>query len=228
MCSANFHACPGTSAPCYSNTDAAHCGPSCLDCTLNQFNASTACGGTQCANTCAGLNLGCSLTNGLVACGTWGFESNTTEGWFNDSPTAANGGASDGTFTTSSAHPFGSNYSLAIGFNGDGTNKLSVRARVHLCPNMQALNLSGRTLTAEIYLSRTTGTGLSVGREDAYFSFYNGSTMTFAGDDYDILDNGQFITATASLQNGITDIELVFGIFQPWSGTIYVDNIQIN
>lgn len=223
QCNATYHACNGAPSPCYSDTDVTHCGPGCLDC--RQPNASVACGGSQCANSCVGMTLACAPGGGKVACGSWNFDSQTTEGW-----TLSVTDASDGSFGTSTTRSLSAPSSLAIGINSDGLTggHYAVRIKVRLCASGQALALSSHNVTVPFLLVRTQGSPIASGDGRGYFGYYNGTTLTFAGGDFDFTDNGQWTSATTALQDGVTDIELVFGIQQPWRGTLYVDSVAFN
>ena len=90
----DFHPCSGTASPCFSDQDVAHCGTGCLDC--RQPNATAVCGGTRAQTPAWGRPLSCPGTAGKPNCGSWDFESGTTEGWALDVTTDGTFVASDG------------------------------------------------------------------------------------------------------------------------------------
>ena len=239
QCNTSYHGCNGSTSACYADTDVTHCGSSCLDC--NQPNATAVCNGTQCANICNGMALACSGTGGKAACGTWDFESGTTEGWIN---TSGDFGVdvSGGQFQATTAHALIGSHSLAVGHNdtpsvsaaGGGASTFSV----HLCPSGVPVSLSGKSLNYYIYLAPTTSGAFNAqfnlefymvvknGQnvlDDVYLDGgYTGMVMPFPANQWLSGSSGP-LTYTA-----VTDLEVVFQTYnQPWVGTVYFDDIRI-
>jgi hypothetical protein len=234
QCNSGNHACNGTSSPCYDDTDAAHCGSSCLDC--RQPNATPVCTGTQCANICDGATLSCPGVGGHAVCGTWTFESGTVEGWTNSSSTWSKD-ASGGMFGVSSKRAFGGTYSLAIAHNNP-TGVFAVSAiKIHLCPTGVPVDLSSKSLWFNVYFEPTVGADLDSSDSEFQFFLTNGANGVggFYLDDGMSLPPGQWLTRAASLAptgtsgtTSITDVEVVLDTSnKPWVGTLYFDNFRI-
>jgi hypothetical protein len=178
------------------------------------------------------MTLACPGGGGKPNCGSWDFESGT-DLWTLDS-TVVSVNASNGTFGVTNARAFGgSNSSLNLGFdNRNGQFSAAVAIRVRLCQSGQGLDLSGKTLSADLLLSRSSGTSLTqafVGN-DFYASYYSGSSSVGTSDfSYDLHDDGSWMPLSLSIsqQAAATDIVLVFRIDSAWVGNLYVDHIQI-
>jgi hypothetical protein len=227
QCNATFHACNGTASPCFSDQDVAHCGAGCLDC--RQPNATPVCGGNQCANACVGATLSCPGIAGKPNCGSWDFESGTAEGWTLDLTTDGSFVASDGTIASSTGRASTATHSLALGFNGDGTSKNVVRIMVPLCSGGQAIDLTNKTFSMRVSLARLSGT--TIPAHGGFGSAYWGPPMALTFIDFEFDDSGQFLSITGTFSpngaNASTYIGLMFGIDVPWTGTIYIDDIEI-
>ena len=64
------HACSGTSTPCYSNTDADHCGSSCIDCGNHEVCQSSSCVCGSGYHACSGTSTPCYSNTDVNHCGT--------------------------------------------------------------------------------------------------------------------------------------------------------------
>ncbi len=223
QCNSGNHACNGTPSPCYDDTDVAHCGPSCLDC--RQPNATAVCSGTQCANICNGTMLSCPGVGGKANCGSWSFESGTTEGWSLDRSQSSQD-ASDGTISAGTARAFTGVHALAMGFTGDGVSKYDLRVTVTLCSNGAALNLSGKTFHANLFLDRRTGSSLSSTGQTG--TVQSGPVDNLQFHDFSFDDGGQWIAIGVPVTGpATTSFEIILPITVPWSGTVYLDDVQI-
>lgn len=214
-CLPGFHACGGAASPCYRADDVQRCGASCIDC--RQPNAVATCAGTACSNTCAISTLSCPLKDGKPSCGSWDFDSATTEGWrLNPESTGHSG-----TLRTSTARKYTGSTSVAIGVRAD-TASQEVKLTVPLCLGGQATNLAPRPVSFMYYFERAAGSAPLLG--DAYVEFWNGAEYAFAGCDFPIEEN---VWAQGSC-TGITASEmgLTFRAFNPWTGTLYIDRIR--
>jgi hypothetical protein len=226
QCNTTFHACNGASAPCFSDNDATHCGPGCLDC--RQPNATAVCGGNQCANTCLGSTLACPAVAGKPNCGTWDFESGTSEGWMLDLATSGSFAASDGAITSSAARAVSGAHSLALGFSGDGQTKNDVRIVVPLCAGGQSIDMSNKSFHMYVALTRSSGTPLAAGFTSGSVQYGPPAQQGFIDYAFDN-DSGQFLSIAGSFNAGYSSsyIEMYFDISVPWTGTIYIDDIEI-
>jgi hypothetical protein len=208
---------------CAADSDATRCGGTCFDCT--QPNTRTvACVSNTCSNTCVhDLPVACSATtNGQPFCGSWDFESTTTEGWFAGSDPNL---AVLSLGTSSQAHSTGAQ-ALAVAFQGNGTMN-TARVRVKVCPNAVALN--GRTVTADMALVTSTAPGSgSPGGGAGFFVFYDASGgQTMNGDFKAEQVSGGFSQIAGTAVSNMTDMEIVFQVPHAWVGTIFIDNVVI-
>lgn len=229
-CQAGYHACNGTASPCYKNDDVQRCGASCFDC--RQANATAACsasGNPPCANTCEGTRLSCQAVDGKPACGSWDFESGTTEGWTitGPAPPWEATSALNGALTTSTTQVYSNTRSLAFEWQstgGDSTGRYMVNLAVPLCPS-GAADLAGRTFTFHYYLASRSGTATSA---PTFLQFWNGNTRTVGSCDTELVfDRWSTITCSHPDIAATTSIELVLRIFGTWRGTFYTDGITI-
>jgi len=203
--------------------DSVHCGSSCFDCRQPNANVSCAPVGSAaaCANTCVGRPLtACGVVNGEPSCGSWDFESGdpNNEGWTVDT---ALSDAVSGPIYLSTGYASKGTHSLAIPFNGDAMTTFNAAVRVTLCAGGQSIDLSGKTFQASMFLQRTTTP--SGGQTGSVFWAPNyQSSFDFSFDD----------TAPSkiafSLSGSTTYITIRFTISNPWTGTIFLDDIQIN
>jgi hypothetical protein len=222
--SSTHHACSGTQSPCYANNDPQHCGSSCTDC--SQPNAIAACVSGACSNTCAGTPLGCVISPGKPACGTWGFESNTPEGFTLEGTSTA----SDGLFRAVNRRASKGSYSLAIGYVATGGEGV-VDVRFKPCPNGQGLDFSTRTLKMDVYAETASGSQPhAANRNGNYVTAYNGSDYLYGGCDSQHSDSDRLFAWDCSdsplPSEPVTDIILRFRVFEPWRGTFYLDNVR--
>jgi hypothetical protein len=236
-CKTNYHACSNTSSPCYANTDTKHCGASCLDCT--QANATAACNGTQCANSCLGPTLSCTGSNGMPVCGSWEFESGNTEGWVKGTQVPA-ASAIVGNPTTSSAKAYLSNTSLMINFDNAGGESVSQKSdapiKVALCPGGQGIKLTSKptTVSFALYLEAASGVGPAT-NNGGYFQVYNGSTPLYGGGDWSNDATGQWKEHSLALTDDtvfpnsptVTHVEINPRVFSAWKGKMYIDRISV-
>jgi hypothetical protein len=232
-CATNYNDCNPDPAvtECYASNDVAHCGTSCLDC--RQPNATATCtSGGACSNTCIGSALTCAPVNGKPSCGTWDFESGTTEGWSvwdvdpANIPTAA-----DGALTTRTQEATSGSRSLAVHFNGNGTDRFAIYFKLRLCDSGQAIDMSNKVLTFDILAETDSGT-LPFTSADGhnYFQLYNGTTSIIGIMDFDMASDDIFQRHKCQVYPdtaAITDIVFLFRVFKPWTGWVYIDNAKI-
>lgn len=225
QCDPNYHACSSATSTCYADTDAEHCGAGCLDC--RQANASSSCkGGTQtaCANTCLGTTISaCTGVNGKPFCGTWEFESGTpeAEGWGIDPETTT---VANPTLKISTARAYSGKSSLAIDYSGTGTDG-QVVIRTSICGGQKVSYSLASTLTFQVRYETAPGSTPLTGYDyEGYVEAWNQNVVTSAGNDFNPVE-GTWVYATAGGQFDFTDLGIVFRVFKPWKGTIYVDNI---
>jgi hypothetical protein len=231
QCKNTYHACSGSSSPCYSNTDVKHCGATCLDCT--EPNATAACNGTQCANTCTGKTLSCTASNGKPACGSWDFESATVEGWAAGNLNGVSS-AWAGSLATSTTKALVGTRSLAIPFDDKGgfqaSGKYLVEITIPVCSTGESVTLNGSPFIGlNSYLLPAAGSG-ALGYSDGWFTIYNGTNVVGGAGDWDNTENKwEYHSLNTSVALTVTSIKLTFRIESPsgWKGTIFVDQIQL-
>lgn len=240
VCATGFHQCDGSSAlACYSNTDLQHCSSGCFDC--RQPNAVAACGSlnaTQCANVCMGTTLSCPNVGTKPSCGSWNFDSGGTEGWtlstdFTTDPTTPFG-------VTTAQHSSGS-YSFYIGNDntaGQGMDAFSVFS-IQLCPSGAPLDLTGKTITMNVYTAPTVGGTLNPQFDAELFVWVKKGADIGNGGYLDpqtgdgLLPPRKWtqlsLATTTGLGVGITGIEIQFRTYNDaFKGTVYYDDIEIH
>jgi hypothetical protein len=236
-CATNHNDCNSDPAvtECYARDDVAHCGTSCLDC--RQPNATATCTAAgACSNTCIGSALTCAPVNGKPSCGTWDFESATTEGWsvWDMAPTLPT--AADSELTTRTLFSSSGARSLAVHFNGAGNSSgnepYTIHFKLRLCESGQAIDMSNKVLTFDIRADTDDGTTGFSGSQEAYhyFQLYNGTTQVTGIMDFSMASEDGFQRHKCQIYpdtDPITDIVLFFRVFVPWRGWIYIDNAKI-
>jgi hypothetical protein len=232
-CNPGTHSCGPTAPPCYSDVDVAHCGgggSACVDC--RQANANAACGtGSICANTCLNstFRLDCPEVIGKPNCSQWDFESGTTEGWIYDPRPAAQDAATGPLTTTTTQRRTGA-ASLMIPFSGDG-NK-SVLVKVKLCAGGNALDLSTKSFRASI---RMIPAPPPAPIDYNYVVLFNDSALENGLIGVDLKLSGPksdtwFSVTDVDISTAtypVAGIGFLFLPLEPWTGTIYVDDVRI-
>ncbi len=246
-CQVGNHYCSSGNAAgsCADDQDINNCGPTCADC--NQPNAQPACVNDACANTCpAGIVTLCPAgSNGKPSCGDWNFESNDVEGWAYDTassePSFAPGGAS---VLVGNEARYGS-YSLAVPFDSTSVDYGRVIVRVPLCSSGQAVDVTGKTISAYVRFVTAAGSPALVDSQGANAIYlYSGPNnprgggsgfqvnKTTGGDS----SAGSWFRASLSVDAGFvlapdippaaTHVGFSFSAY-PWKGTIYIDRVEI-
>jgi hypothetical protein len=167
----------------------------------------------------------------------WDFESGT-QYWVKDTdpnwPVYSGGainGAQNPTTSTTTTYP-GSTRSLQVGVNIDMNTINYASVAVPICQSGGTANLSGRTLTASVFLSGTSDFDPLAGMQAfAWSSVGSDSCIFMWGTD---MKNGTWITKSCQLTSSQGDdsqsTHVALGIFNSgpaWSGTMYIDNVQI-
>ena len=237
QCNSTFHSCTGTSQPCYSDTDVAHCGPNCVNCA--QPNATASCGGTQCTNTCNGYTFSqCASSGGKPVCGSWNFDSGSAdnEGWSLGPPRA--GKIQGATSLGIVQGPAGSK--AAKVHYKDTANSEEMFLRFTTCGG--GVNLTGKRLRFSIYLAGPA----TLFTADGYdVSVYSTSGANCGGLSSDVptplpvqqwtqvttgtFDNPLFADCTLINPNAasVNAISIHLKFDQLWEGDIYFDDIQV-
>jgi hypothetical protein len=167
----------------------------------------------------------------------WNFESGT-QYWVKDTdpnwPVYSGGainGAQNPTTSTTTTYP-GSARSLQVGVNIDMNTISYASVAVPICQSGGTANLNGRTLTASVFFSGTSDFDPLAGMQAfAWSSVGTDSCIFMFGTD---MKNGTWITKSCQLIPGQGDdsqsTHVALGIFNAgpaWSGTMYIDNVQI-
>ena len=212
QCSSGYHGCNGSQPPCYADNDAARCGDNCTDC--NQPNAIAKCEGGACSNTCRGPTLGCVISAGKPACGSWSFESKTTENFTLDTKSTT---SSDGVFKAMQRRASDGSYSLAIGYDGtDASTGDVVEFKIPLCPGGQGLNLADRVLRMDMYHETASGSQpYPNNRSGHYIRAFNGSDLVNGCDVYPNSDTPSVVECPNSTTTPITSFSVMLRIFDP-------------
>lgn len=220
----------GTSICCaagYSNcgscsnlqTDTVNCG-SCG----NKCGPNRACSSGSCS--CSGYAFPCG------GCGSWNFESGTTEGWVIGSNPYSNDLGDNGVvnvLATNSVVHGGSSHALAVPLNMDGTSIYWAAVAVPLCQT-NGVNLAGFTLSFYVYFAGTAfmspmGNGISA---DAWGSTGESSTANHSL--YQTATNTWVqiqLTFPTAITLSMDHLDIRFASGVSWVGTMYLDDIQL-
>jgi hypothetical protein len=190
-------------------------------------------------NSGAAVTLSCPAVGGKPSCGHWDFESNTAEGWAIDTSVLGGPGASSGPPIASTVTAFSGSRSLAIPFLGTGNNNM-LFVKVRLCAAGQpGISLTGKTIRVAARLITSAGSPALNNGQGHYVGVFQGATLLtgvngdfsvnpangggFDGSTWVRLDTGPQIVPLT----GITDIGFRFLTNGPWTGTVYIDDLQI-
>jgi hypothetical protein len=239
-CSSNL-VCQNGNCATYSVTGTSICCPSgnsnCGSC-VNEQTDSANCGacGTKCAanRSCQGGGCACqgyTLPPSCGGCGSWSFESGTTEGWAKDTDPnfPINGGGTNGATnflpTTSQKHD--GSYSLAVPMLIDPPNATLGATAVPLCTAGATVSVSGYTMTAWILVHSAAGNTLDP-MSNILFSAWGQ-----AGGDQEPVQFGNIVTDTW-LQLTFTfatsfpvDHIGIYMTTSNWQGTLYIDSVTL-
>lgn len=246
-CQVGSHYCSSGHATgsCADDDDISNCGPTCADC--NQPNAQAACVNDACANTCpAGIATLCPAgSNGKPSCGNWNFESNDVEGWaFDASGSGASFAPGGDSVLVGNESRYG-NYSLAIPFDSTIADRRRVIVRAPLCSSGQAVDLTGKTITAYVRFVTAAGSPALADSQgsNAIYLYSGPNNPRGGGSGFQVnkttggdssagswfragLDVDVGFTLAPEIPPAATHVGLMFGPY-PWKGTIYVDRVEI-
>ncbi len=230
--SSNTHTCNGEDYPCWPNDDVTHCGADCTTCSYP--NADAECNSTGCSYECRGEDLNCGTTS-APSCGSWSFESSTTEGWV----WGLRGQNPDAALTTVAQHATDGDRSLAIPYKREGMGSdYAVSIEVPLCSQGATYNWQSASINFDVSVSAGLegNTGSDAGGYIAITGVDNqgNATTLYSGCDFYPRSDG---TVTAGLQGSAcqppsgtgtaTKLHINLRAFKTWSGTFYIDNIRI-
>jgi cysteine-rich repeat protein len=234
-CVTGSHLC---GAACFSDADAAHCGPSCILCP-NVPNQVGSCVANRCSSACAAgiAPITCPAGGGPSICGAWGFDSQSLDGW------RINPDLSDQILTTtvSNARTLDATsiFSFVQSVAVDGINTQEIVLEVPVCVPPGTSGAGPFTTTAirgifqvNAFFERASGTPLTGDPNAARVSTAifdsnvaaGTATVLFLGPN---LVEGNWLTGTVSLNGTGTHIQLIFQFFQPWTGKVYLDSLRL-
>jgi hypothetical protein len=165
-----------------------------------------------------------------ASCMNWGFESGTAEGWQMD---AALPGGGVTNITVSSTHVHSGSHSLAvtIAIAAWSTNDARFTSiAVPICPSSGTANLSGYTFSAWVYFTLTQGSipmnAANLIQVNAAGAFTPVSQSTI---NQWLHVQGSFSSVAAGPQiNMMTDFPIADPNSEGFSGTMYLDDVQIS
>ena len=208
-CCVEGNACSGKTCGTVVN----NCGRT-VTCAPNSCGSYTSCQNNNCACQTGIRPLACSNAAD-PACGFWGFETGTTEGWFVEQFSNASTGAAS---VSTNFHTGAGTRSLAAGFNGVDGRFLSLK--VSFC----ATQIAGATVRAHLHFDITTPTDpISV-----YARLYAGdnSVEFFAGvPSNDVLLEG--VVPINSPPVSYISVSIDTSDTPQWTGSVFIDSIQI-
>lgn len=192
-------------------------------------NTTATCQNNQCVRGCAAgtTPLSCSTSTAPV-CGRWGFESASSEGWsaiisgLTNPPDGL--GWDRRPLRVSPLHASAGSQSLAVGFDFNLGQNLLLRAP--LCPT--GINLNGKRLRAHFFIESSSG-----GPLPGLFSSISTTTGVPGGAvrvaSHDGTEQDFFLEGTVSSTQLMTSLEIFVVVGgQPFTGTIYLDDMRID
>jgi hypothetical protein len=159
-----------------------------------------------------------------------------TEGWYLTTDLGADG--SKGQFGVSTAVHKSGSYSLSIG-NDNTTSSMDAFSafEIQLCPSGAALDLTGKTITMNIYTAPTVGGKLNPQSDVELFVWVRGAAANGGGYLDPQTGDGQLpartwtqlkLASPTGLGTGISSIEIQFRTYNDaFNGTVYFDDISI-
>jgi hypothetical protein len=200
-------------------SDDAHCGSCSKVCAANQTCESGTC-------TCTGYTFPSTCGGG---CGSWTFESGTTEGWSVDTDPSfpVNGGDGNGVtnVTTTSNRVHDGSRALAVpGSTGAGPI-VSVAAPV--CQAGASVNMAGFTMSAWVYLTGTDLSTYSFLFFDAWGPSSQASSPVLTGTKIMSLNTWYQLTATFSSTVQADHVAIRLNPEMSWTGTMYIDSVTV-
>ena len=209
----------------------ANCG-SCVDLQADQSN----CG--LCSNACApnqacqdGLCkcIGYAFPATCNGCGTWDFESGTTEGWVIDtSPNwPVDGGENNGAtnVTSTQTHVHAGNHALAV---AGLANAQVVSVAVPLCESGNTINMAGYTMSAWVYLTGTELAFESFMFFDAWGASDAASGPVLTGSKIVEMNTWHRVEMTFSSAVQASHVAIRLNPELSWTGIVYIDEIQLS
>ena len=113
---------------------------------------------------------------------------------------------------------------MAVDFQSNLDGLYSAEFSIELCPNGAVIDLSSVKLSLDIYLMTTQGS--SAVSTDAFL--LGNSNVILACTPLSPVINGWARLTCASLPSAITSLNLVVRVTDPWTGTIFVDNVEFS
>lgn len=189
---------------------------------LAKPNTTAACSGSSCVYACNAATLSCS-TAADPACGSWNFESGTTEGW-----SLTNDPNSLGTSLRAATAPGtgAGARSLAVDVDGTGRDYGHVTIGLDFCGGAPATGLQG-AFHASLWFQPTDSNGAPAGPAWTYLS--NGSSGVGGGADYNTPANTWF-QIQSDYANGANVSHVMVSVdgLGGHKGVLYFDNMFIN
>lgn len=196
-------------------TDANNCGVCGTMCGANKACVSSAC-------VCGGLTLACG------GCGSWAFDSGTTEGWVKDTNPnfPISGGAMNGVqnITVSATMKHDGTNALAVPINVDFSNASLASIAVPLCSS--TMNLAGYTVSAWLYFAGPAFDADTFVFLDAWSASDSYRSPVLIGASIAV---NSWISVSLPFPNAIQADHLAINLNPgtSWSGTLYVDSVAL-
>lgn len=175
------------------------------------------CSGVNCAYVCSKKTLSCS-TSTNPKCGSWNFESNSTEGWYvNGVSNAANGAVR----VTTPPGPGAGAYSLALTVDGTKANASFITISLDLCDGGFATGIQ-TAFHASVWFKPSDTNGKLAGPGYTYIDSVGGPDVnTPAGMWFDVPSNA--VSGTS-----VKRIDLSIGGITNHKGVLYFDNMYFD
>ena len=165
-------------------------------------------------------------------CGSWSFESGTTEGWAKDTDPAApiSGGAPNGAsnFVATTSQKHDGNYALAVPMLVDRSTTYLGSTAVPLCGNGSTIAIGGLTMSAWLMVHNGAGSTLA-STDFLWFSAWGPS-----GSDHEPVLFGNIpidtwfqVSFTFNSATQADHVAIYLAPNENWSGTLYIDSVTL-
>jgi hypothetical protein len=191
-------------------------------------NATGSCSGSSCAYVCMGNSnfaetLSCS-TSAEPACGSWNFESNTTEGWsVKTDNTNGNNAASGALYLATPPGPGAGVYSLALNVDGTALSAGLATISLDFCPGAAPATGIQGAFHVMVWFKPTDGNGAVGGPGYTYLD--NG----VAGPDINCPAGAWFdVPSNAVSGVSVKHVDVTIGGIEHHKGVLYFDNMHFD
>jgi hypothetical protein len=226
-CDGGYHPCGNS---CYGDSDTSHCGAGCNTCPAIT-NGTAVCRNGQCDANCNGGTLACTGLPPVCVNPSWGFESNTTEGWVVHVQSGVTNAALSVSASSTRAHTGSRSLSAPVSTNF-AQNRYVVSLDLTFCSS-GGLDIGGKTISMWVYFE---GPALNANcLSDPYVYTTDGTSYdpnSFGGQSATIPVANQWFQVRSVMPTSESHIVRTLQFFtnlniDGWTGTVYLDDITV-